>query len=84
MSFVSKISFRIASTFRAEPCIFCTVFAGGHGDPLFSSGAEGSRTLDLCIANAALSQLSYRPRLAENSVRGDFQGFFRGTTRAER
>ena len=25
------------------------------------SGAEGSRTLDLCIANAALSQLSYRP-----------------------
>ena len=30
----------------------------------FSSGAEGSRTLDLCIANAALSQLSYRPELA--------------------
>ena len=28
---------------------------------LQSSGAEGSRTLDLCIANAALSQLSYRP-----------------------
>ena len=26
-----------------------------------SSGGEGSRTLDLCIANAALSQLSYRP-----------------------
>ncbi len=26
-----------------------------------ASGAEGSRTLDLCIANAALSQLSYRP-----------------------
>ena len=26
-----------------------------------SNGAEGSRTLDLCIANAALSQLSYRP-----------------------
>ena len=25
------------------------------------SGAEGDRTLDLCIANAALSQLSYRP-----------------------
>ena len=24
-------------------------------------GAEGNRTLDLCIANAALSQLSYRP-----------------------
>jgi hypothetical protein len=29
---------------------------------LAKSGAEGSRTLDLCIANAALSQLSYRPR----------------------
>ncbi len=28
------------------------------------SGAEGSRTLDLCIANAALSQLSYRPSCA--------------------
>ena len=27
------------------------------------SGAEGSRTLDLGIANAALSQLSYRPRI---------------------
>jgi hypothetical protein len=38
-------------------------------DPLYDlspvrddlSGAEGSRTLDLCIANAALSQLSYGP-----------------------
>jgi hypothetical protein len=29
-----------------------------------NSGAEGSRTLDLCIANAALSQLSYRPNEA--------------------
>ena len=29
------------------------------------SGAKGSRTLDLCIANAALSQLSYRPRLPQ-------------------
>ena len=26
-----------------------------------SGGAEGDRTLDLGIANAALSQLSYRP-----------------------
>jgi len=26
-----------------------------------NGGAEGNRTLDLCIANAALSQLSYRP-----------------------
>ena len=28
---------------------------------VFKSGAEGSRTLDLRIANATLSQLSYRP-----------------------
>jgi hypothetical protein len=28
----------------------------------FISGAEGDRTLNLCIANAALSQLSYRPK----------------------
>ncbi len=27
-----------------------------------SSGGEGSRTLDLSIANAALSQLSYAPK----------------------
>ena len=29
------------------------------------SGAEGDRTPDLCIANAALSQLSYSPSYAE-------------------
>jgi hypothetical protein len=29
--------------------------------PRMDGGAEGDRTLDLCIANAALSQLSYRP-----------------------
>ncbi len=28
----------------------------------WNNGAEGIRTLDLSIANAALSQLSYRPR----------------------
>ena len=28
---------------------------------LVSGGPKGDRTLDLCIANAALSQLSYRP-----------------------
>ena len=33
-----------------------------------SNGAEGSRTLDLCIANAALSQLSYRPKLRRGSA----------------
>ena len=31
-------------------------------------GAEGSRTLDLCIANAALSQLSYGPIHIENRL----------------
>ena len=28
---------------------------------LFSGGAGGTRTLDLCVANAPLSQLSYNP-----------------------
>lgn len=32
------------------------------------SGAEGSRTPDLCIANAALSQLSYRPGLSDRVI----------------
>ena len=32
-----------------------------------TGGAEGNRTLDLCIANAALSQLSYRPNEARDS-----------------
>lgn len=27
-------------------------------------GLEGDRTLDLCVANAALSQLSYIPKFA--------------------
>ena len=30
----------------------------------FFGGLEGDRTLDLCDANAALSQLSYEPKLA--------------------
>ena len=29
----------------------------------FRDGPEGIRTLDLCVANAALSQLSYKPGL---------------------
>ena len=33
----------------------------------FVSGAKEIRTPDLCIANAALSQLSYRPRSAFDS-----------------
>ena len=32
------------------------------------SGAEGNRTPDLCIANAALSQLSYNPGFAERRL----------------
>ena len=32
----------------------------------FVGGADGDRTHDLCIANAALSQLSYRPTRARN------------------
>ena len=36
-----------------------------------SGGAEGDRTLDLRIANATLSQLSYRPTIASiGSARG--------------
>lgn len=33
------------------------------------SGAEGDRTLNLCIANAALSQLSYGPVEGADSTR---------------
>jgi hypothetical protein len=33
-----------------------------------SGGAEGNRTLDLCIANASLSQLSYRPHEPRDST----------------
>ena len=32
-------------------------------------GAEGSRTLDLCIANAALSQLSYGPSTLMSNIK---------------
>lgn len=34
----------------------------------YIGGLEGNRTLDLCVANAALSQLSYKPM--ENAVYG--------------
>ena len=33
----------------------------GSGTPVNSGGPEGDRTPDLCVANAALSRLSYRP-----------------------
>ncbi len=39
----------------------------GLGRLVLGSGAEGSRTLDLVIANDALYQLSYRPSGAEYS-----------------
>ena len=44
----------------------------------YIGGLEGNRTLDLCVANAALSQLSYKPM--ENAVYGDyplFSGLFK-------
>ena len=46
-----------------RPNPFDTVVRKNH-----QSGAEGSRTLDLCIANAALSQLSYRPDQAGGTL----------------
>ena len=35
-------------------------------------GTEGIRTLDLCVANAALSQLSYEPSSELTSLLRDF------------
>ena len=32
----------------------------------YIGGLEGDRTLDLCVANAALSQLSYKPKKLTN------------------
>jgi hypothetical protein len=56
------------------PHSFTEFFTNGNGEIHYTkhplqvlilqgvlSGAEGSRTLDLCSAIAALSQLSYRP-----------------------
>lgn len=40
---------------------FCQVVKIRRTRTPLSSGAKETRTLDLCIANAALSQLSYRP-----------------------
>src|SRR6185437_15503812 len=36
-------------------------YRGARNGPRVNGGAEGDRTLDLRIANATLSQLSYRP-----------------------
>lgn len=41
---------------------FDTAFLFGDNTAFFSlNGSDGSRTHDLCVANAALSQLSYEP-----------------------
>ena len=37
--------------------------------PSYRGGAEGDRTLDLRIANATLSQLSYHPGIADCRAR---------------
>ena len=54
---------------KAEICLwyFCGQTKNHRrigGDFPEIGGLEGDRTLDLCDANAALSQLSYEPKLA--------------------
>ncbi len=44
--------------------VLCQLSYGGH-----TSGAEGNRTPDLSVANAALSQLSYGPRNGRERTR---------------
>ena len=47
--------------------------------PAWRGGLEGDRTLDLCVANAALSQLSYKPislRKYYSSFRGVCQDIY--------
>lgn len=46
--------------FETQPAVLLKVGSCG--------GAEGNRTLDLCIANASLSQLSYRPHERRDST----------------
>ena len=48
----------------AKPCIF-KALDGANGGGRLNGGPEEDRTPDLCIANAALSQLSYRPQSDE-------------------
>ena len=45
----------------------CFTKKNEFGFALFG-GPEGIRTLDLCVANAALSQLSYKPGYMEAFV----------------
>ena len=49
---------------------------------LYAGGPKGIRTLDLCIANAALSQLSYRPLFFEAGSPGIIQSPGSGDNRA--
>lgn len=37
----------------------------------YIGGLEGNRTLDLCVANAALSQLSYKPVPSHSRIRSN-------------
>ncbi len=41
-----------------------------------ANGAEGDRTLNLCIANAALSQLSYGPNRRNSGEDGGLYRYF--------
>ena len=45
--------------------LYLSFSEGSSQNPLFS-GANGIRTHDLCVANAALSQLSYDPIYTDN------------------
>ena len=47
---------------------------------LYNHGAEGDRTPDLLIANEALSQLSYSPKVASRSAMKDEKSTGRGPT----
>ena len=49
------------------------------GDAVRNGGAEGDRTLDLRIANATLSQLSYRPTPCKPGPRPGRRGILAGT-----
>lgn len=67
----SRLGFAAAADNQREHFLLnsgVNLLQSGHEPALICrnnlNGAEGSRTPDLSIANAALSQLSYRPDLA--------------------
>ena len=45
-----------------------------HSASWFFHGPEGIRTLGLCVANAALSQLSYEPISQKNPIKMEATG----------